>query len=99
MQVAMNNKLIPVVKYGNKEIMVYGEYDFYILNVNGVTIYATHSIPSSDTDLYYSLSLRDAVLFILRHYADEKDILNKYNIHVNDLIKCVQNNECDVGLR
>ncbi len=96
--VAVNNEHLPIVVTETMKVTIYGEYDFYVLYVNGAEVYATHSIPSSDTDLYYSTELKDIVLYILRHYADEKDILNKYNIHVNDLIKCIQNNECKVSI-
>lgn len=97
-KVAANNERIPIVLYGSRKITVYGEYDFYVLNVNGTEVYATHSIPESDTDLYYSTSLKDIVIYILKHYADENDIVKKYNVHVNDLIKCIQNDECKVSV-
>ncbi len=88
----------PIVEYGGRKIIIYGEYDFYVLNVNGATVYAVHSIPESDIDLHYSTSLRDTVLFILRHYADEKDIVQNYNVSVNELIHCIQEGECKVDL-
>lgn len=98
MQVAANNAYTPVVNYGGKEMIIYGEYDFYVLNINGLTIYAVHSIPASDTDLYYSTSLKDVVKHILRHYAEEEEIRKHYNVSVDELMRCIEQGQCSVSI-